>query len=111
MSAHPDSQARKLKIALVAPSLRYVGGQAVQADLLLRLWKNDPDVEVSLIAVDPALPRGFDWVERIPGLRTIVREPIYFLHLWRGLKDIDVAHIFAASYWSFLLAPAPAWLS
>ncbi len=101
---------KRLRVALIAPSLRYVGGQAVQADLLLRLWQNDPDVEVSLIAVDPPLPRGFEWAESIPGLRTILREPIYFLHLWRGLKDVDVAHIFSASYWSFLLAPAPAWL-
>lgn len=100
---------RRLKVALIAPSLRYVGGQAVQADLLLRLWQDDPDVDVSLIAVDPPLPDGFGWAERIPGLRTILREPVYFLHLWRGLKDVDVAHIFSASYWSFLLAPAPAW--
>ena len=46
--------------------------------------------------------------KRIPGLRTILREPIYFWHLWRGLKDVDIAHIFSAAYWSFLLAPAPA---
>ncbi len=100
---------KRLKVALIAPSLRYVGGQAVQADLLLRLWQDDPNVDVSLIEVDPPLPRGFGWAERIPGLRTILREPIYFLRLWRGLKDVDVAHIFSASYWSFLLAPAPAW--
>jgi glycosyltransferase involved in cell wall biosynthesis len=99
----------KLAVAIVAPSLRYVGGQAVQADLLMRLWRNDPEVEVTFIAVDPALPRGLGWAERVPGLRTILREPIYFWHLWRGLKDVDVAHIFSASYWSFLLAPAPAW--
>src|SRR5882672_1179891 len=100
---------KRLRVAIVAPSLRYVGGQSVQADLLLRLWQNDPDVEVNLIAVDPPLPRGVGWAEGIPGLRTILREPIYFLHLWRGLKDVEVAHVFSASYWSFLLAPAPAW--
>src|SRR5258706_1369117 len=100
---------KRLRVALIAPSLRYVGGKAVQADLLLRLWQNDSDVVVSIIAVDPPLPRGFEWAESIPGVRTILREPIYFLHLWRGLKDVDVAHIFSASYWSFLLAPAPAW--
>jgi L-malate glycosyltransferase len=100
---------KRLKVAIVAPSLRYVGGQAVQADLLMRLWQNDPEVEVSFIAVDPPLTRALAWAERIPGLRTIFREPIYFWHLWRELKDVDVAHIFSASYWSFLLAPAPAW--
>ncbi len=99
----------RMKVAIVAPSLRYVGGQAVQADLLLRLWQNDPDVEVTFIAVDPPLPSLLAWAERVPGLRTIFREPIYFWHLWLGLKDVDIAHIFSASYWSFLLAPAPAW--
>jgi glycosyltransferase involved in cell wall biosynthesis len=99
----------KLKVAIVAPSLRYVGGQAVQADLLMRHWQTDPDVEVSFLAVDPPLPAPLDWAGSIPGLRTILRQPIYFWHLWRGLAKVDVAHIFSASYWSFLLAPAPAW--
>jgi len=100
---------RRIRVAIVAPSLRYVGGQAVQADLLMRLWRGDPDVEVTFIAVDPPLPRALAWAEGVPGLRTLLREPIYFWHLWRGLKEVDVAHIFSASYWSFLLAPAPAW--
>jgi glycosyltransferase involved in cell wall biosynthesis len=97
-----------LRVCIVAPSLRYVGGQSVQADLLRRHWQNDSEIEISFLAVDPSLPRAFAWAENIPGLRTILREPIYFWHLWQGLKDVDVAHIFSASYWSFLLAPAPA---
>jgi glycosyltransferase involved in cell wall biosynthesis len=105
-----ESSLNTLKVAIVAPSLRYIGGQAVQADLLLRLWRDDPDVDVTFIGVDPPLPRLLEWAERIPGVRTILREPIYFLNLWRGLKDVDVAHIFSASYWSFLLAPTPAWV-
>jgi L-malate glycosyltransferase len=103
------SHAARLRVLIVAPSLRYVGGQAVQADLLLRLWRDDPDVDVRFLAVDPPLPAVLAWAERIPGLRTILREPIYFWHLCRGLANADVAHIFAASYWSFLLAAAPAW--
>jgi L-malate glycosyltransferase len=102
-------QTDQIRVAIVAPSLRYIGGQAVQADLLVRLWQKDPEVEVSFIEVDPRLPESLAWAERIPGLRTILREPIYFWHLWRQLKRVDVAHIFSASYWSFLLAPAPAW--
>jgi L-malate glycosyltransferase len=110
MNAHsPANSKKRLKVAMVAPSLRYVGGQAVQAELLMRLWQGDPDVEVIFIGVDPPLPRLLAWAERIPGLRTVLREPIYFLGLWRGLKDVDLAHIFSASYWSFLIAPAPAW--
>ncbi len=104
------SPARRLRVALVAPTLRFVGGQAVQADLFLRHWKNDPDVDARFIAVDPDFPQGLRWAERVPFLRTVIREPIYALSLWRNLKGVDVAHIFSASYWSFLLAPAPAWL-
>ena len=52
-----ETSRKRLKVAIVAPSLRYVGGQAVQAELLLRLWRDDPDVEMSFIAVDPPLPR------------------------------------------------------
>jgi len=106
--ASKDKSSKRLRVCIVAPSLRYVGGQSVQAELLLRHWQNDPDIDIRFLAVDPPLPRFLAWAEGIPGLRTILREPIYFWHLWRGLKDIDIAHIFSASYWSFLLAPAPA---
>jgi glycosyltransferase involved in cell wall biosynthesis len=105
-----ENVSKRLKVAVVAPSMRYIGGQAVQAELLLRLGRNDSELELSFIAVDPPLPTMFAWAEGIRGLRTILREPIYFLHLWRGLQDVDIAHIFSASYWSFLLAPTPAWL-
>ncbi len=108
-ASDPERKPKRVRVKIVAPSLRYVGGQAVQADLLLRLWENDPDFDVTFLAVDPPLPALLSWAERIPGLRTILREPIYFWHLWRGLKDADIAHIFSAAYWSFLLAPAPAW--
>jgi len=108
MAADNRSSNKRLKVAIVAASLNYVGGQSAQADLLMRLWKDDPDVEMSFVAVDPPLPAGLAWAERIRGLRTILREPVYFRDLWRGLRDVDVVHIFSASYWSFLLAPAPA---
>jgi glycosyltransferase involved in cell wall biosynthesis len=87
-----------------------VGGQAVQAELLNRLWHDDSLVEVGLLAVDPPLPSFLAWAEGIAGLRTAFREPIYLVQLWRGLRGVDIAHILAASYWSFLLAAAPAWL-
>jgi glycosyltransferase involved in cell wall biosynthesis len=110
MTAESEKSGKRIRVAIVAPSLRYVGGQAVQADLLMRLWQDDPEIEVRFIAVDPPFPRMLAWAEGIPGVRTILREPIYLLHLWLGLKDVDVVHIFSASYWSFLLAPAAAWM-
>jgi len=101
---------RPLRVTIVAASLRYVGGQSVQADLLLKHWQNDADVLAELIPIDPPFPLGLKWAEKIPVLRTLVREPLYALALWRGLKEADIAHVFSASYWSFLIAPVPAWL-
>jgi glycosyltransferase involved in cell wall biosynthesis len=106
----PATPRTPLRVTIVAASLRYVGGQSVQADLLLRNWQRDSEVQAELIVIDPSFPRGLKWVEKIPGVRTLVREPLYLLGLWMGLKQADIVHIFSASYWSFLLAPAPAWL-
>jgi len=109
MEADLGSTKKRLKVGIVAPSLRYVGGRAVQADLLLHFWQNDAEVESKFIAADPSLPYGFRWAEKMRGIRTALREPVYFRSLWRELKDVDIAHVFSASYWSFLLSPAPAW--
>lgn len=100
--------ARRTRVAIVAASLRYVGGQSVQAELLLRGFRDDKDVEVEFIPIDPEFPWLLRWVEKVPLLRTLVRQPMYIYQLWSGLKNVDIAHIFSASYWSFLVAPAPA---
>lgn len=102
--------ADRLTVAIVGPSLRYVGGQSVQADLLLRHWKGDPELEATFVPIDPTLPRRLMWVEKIPFLRTLFRMPIYLAALWRELGRAKAVHIFSASYWSFLLGPAPALL-
>ena len=39
----------RIRVAFVAPSLRILGGQAVQADRLLTAWKDDPDVDAWLV--------------------------------------------------------------
>ena len=107
LTAVPD---RQLKTAIVAASSAYVGGQSVQAEALLSSWCSDKDVKAHFIPIDPKFPHWLRWAGSIPLLRTLIREPIYVTSLWRGLKGTDVAHIFSASYWSFLIAPTPALL-
>jgi glycosyltransferase involved in cell wall biosynthesis len=109
MKPQNESSSKRLRVAVIGPSLRYVGGQSVQADLLLRFWRDDPDVEAKFIAIDPPLPSILGWAAKLRGVRTGFREPLYWWHVWRGLADVEIAHVFSASYWSFLLAPAPAW--
>jgi glycosyltransferase involved in cell wall biosynthesis len=100
---------RPIHVAIVAASPRYVGGHSVQAGLLIANWKNDPAISACMIPIDPPFPRGLKWAEKVPVVRTLIREPIYLVSLWRGLEHADIAHIFSASYWAFLIAPAPAW--
>jgi L-malate glycosyltransferase len=100
----------RISVAIVAASPRWIGGQGVQADLLVRHWADDAAVDVRFIPIDPELPPLLRWVERVPYLRTMVRPFFYFRALWSGTRDVDLVHIFSASYWSFLLAPVPAWL-
>ena len=98
----------KLQVALVAPSLGILGGQAVQADRLLRAWRGDPDVHAWLVPINPLPPRVLRFASRVKYLRTIVTELTYLPLLMRELGRADVVHVFSASYSSFLLAPLPA---
>jgi L-malate glycosyltransferase len=99
---------RKLRVALVAPSLAILGGQAVQADRLLRAWRGDDEVECRLIPVNPVPPGPLRHARKVKYLRTAVTEGTYLPSLVRQLAQVDVAHVFSASYSSFLLAPLPA---
>ena len=99
---------RKLNVALVAPTLEILGGQAVQADRLLRRWNGDAEVEAWLVPVNPEFPPLLGFARSVKYLRTIVNELIYIPSLVAQLRRADVVHVFSASYFSFLLAPLPA---
>jgi glycosyltransferase involved in cell wall biosynthesis len=99
---------RRLRVAVVAPSLRILGGQAVQADRLLRAWRDDSEVEAWLVPVNPLPPRLLRFAPNIKYLRTVVTELTYLPLLVKELARADVVHVFSASYSSFLLAPLPA---
>lgn len=98
----------RLKVAIVAPSLRILGGHSVQASELLAGWKNDPEVDAWLVPIDPEPPRALRAGTRVKYLRTLLVESTYVPRLAREMMRADVIHVFSASYWSFLLAPAPA---
>jgi glycosyltransferase involved in cell wall biosynthesis len=104
----PRPESYRLRVALIAPSLRILGGQAVQADRLLRAWHDDGEVEAWLIPINP-VPRGpAAHLTRVKYARTIATQLTYWPLLLRELRRADVVHVFSASYFSFLLAPLPA---
>jgi glycosyltransferase involved in cell wall biosynthesis len=85
-----------------------LGGQAVQADRLVRAWRDDADVDAWLVPINP-VPRGpLRAAMRVKYLRTVLTQLLYWPLLVRELRTADVVHVFSASYFSFLLAPLPA---
>jgi glycosyltransferase involved in cell wall biosynthesis len=100
----------RLRVAVVAPSLRILGGQAVQADRLLGAWRDDPEVDAWLVPVNPVPWRPLRWALRAKYIRTVVTQLAYWPLLVRQLRRADLVHVFSASYFSFLLAPLPALL-
>ena len=98
----------RIAVAIVAPSLRILGGQAVQAQRLLDAWRDDPDVRAWLVPVNPVPPGPLRHLTRVRFARTVVTQLVYWPLLLRELRRADVVHVFSASYFSFLLAPLPA---
>jgi L-malate glycosyltransferase len=101
-------QTRQLNIAIVAPSMGILGGQAVQAARLVRSWSHDPDVHAWLVPINPVPPGPLRHALRIKYVRTLATQLCYWPTLLRELRKADVVHVFSASYFSFLLAPLPA---
>jgi glycosyltransferase involved in cell wall biosynthesis len=102
------SSPHAIRIAIVAPSLRILGGHAVQARRLLDAWRADPAVDAWLVPINPLPPRPLQWMLRVQGLRTLITQVCYWPLLLREIGRADVVHVFSASYLSFLLAPLPA---
>ncbi|HUE83878.1 MAG TPA: glycosyltransferase, partial [Pyrinomonadaceae bacterium] len=97
-----------VKVLIVAASMDIVGGQAVQAVRLMDHLKREGAVEVEFLPVNPRLPGVLRKLQSIKYVRTISTSILYWLKLLATIPGFDVIHIFSASYFSFLLAPAPA---
>jgi glycosyltransferase involved in cell wall biosynthesis len=95
-------------VAIVAPTMGILGGQAVQADRLLRAWQGDPDVSAWLVPINPTPPGPFRHAVDVKYVRTVATQLCYWPRLLRELRRADIVHVFSASYFSFLLAPLPA---
>ena len=97
-----------VRVLIVAASMDILGGQAVQAERLMRHLQREPSVQVSFLAINPRLPGMLARLQAVKYVRTIVTSILYWLNLLHHVKQHDVVHVFSASYLSFLIAPTPA---
>ncbi|HEU4832849.1 MAG TPA: glycosyltransferase family 4 protein [Pyrinomonadaceae bacterium] len=97
-----------VRVLIVAASLDILGGQAVQAERLIRHLQNEPSLRVAFLPINPRLPGILRKLQSIKYVRTVTTSILYILNLLREVRKYDVIHIFSASYLSFLIAPTPA---
>ena len=97
-----------IRVSLVGPSLDILGGQAVQARRLLERLSTSAELAPDFLPVNPRLPGPLRALQRVKYLRTLVTSIAYLGSMLRRFPRTQVVHAFSASYWSFLLAPAPA---
>lgn len=97
-----------MRLLIVGPSLSILGGQAVQAARLLARLREEPELELGFLPINPRLPGFLSNLQRVKYLRTIVTSIAYILSLIFQVYRYDVVHVFSASYFSFVLAPTPA---
>jgi glycosyltransferase involved in cell wall biosynthesis len=85
-----------------------LGGQAIQAARLLEGLREAPGIEAELLPIIPALPGPLRLLQRIKYARTVVNTLATLILLTVRLPRFDIAQVYAAAYFSFLLTPAPA---
>ena len=100
----------KTRVLIVGPSIRFLGGQAVQAYRLMDRLRECESLSVDYLIVDPELPAPLAWMQRVKFVRTLATSAAYVFSLLSRVWRTDTLHVFSASYWSFLLAPTPAML-
>jgi L-malate glycosyltransferase len=101
-------KSRPIRALIVAAPPDWPGGQAVQAARLLEGLGREPGVEAELLPIHPRLPGALQLLHEVKYARTIVYTIAYIALLLLRMPRFDVAHIFAASYFSFVITPAPA---
>jgi glycosyltransferase involved in cell wall biosynthesis len=102
-------EARRVRVLIVGPSLGILGGQAVvAAQLLARLQREEPALEVAFLPINPRLPGLFGRLQKIKYVRTILTSLAYVASLLWRVGACDCVHVFSASYTSFVIAPTPA---
>jgi Glycosyltransferase Family 4 len=101
-------RSKPIRALIVAAPPDWPGGQAVQAARLLEGLAREPGVEAELLPIHPRLPGALQLLHEIKYARTVVYTIAYVALLLLRMPRFDVAHVFAASYFSFVITPAPA---
>jgi L-malate glycosyltransferase len=106
-SARHAGRQRPLRVCILAPSIRILGGQSRQAERLMLGLANEPSVEIGFISHDVNLPPPLRVLQRVKYVRTAVTALVYWVTAIARLWRYDVIHAYSASYWSYVVCVVP----
>lgn len=92
----------KIKVVLIAPSMRKVGGQSIQAKRLLDAFAGDDKVELEFVANDPKT-----LFQNIKFARTIFASIKFWFRLIARIPKADVVHVFSSGTTSYIISTLP----
>jgi glycosyltransferase involved in cell wall biosynthesis len=92
----------KIKVLLVAPSMKIVGGQSIQAKRLLDAFAADEKIEFEFLENNPeALFRN------VKLLRTIFTSVKFWFLLFRKIPKTGIVHVFSSGTTSYIISTLP----
>jgi glycosyltransferase involved in cell wall biosynthesis len=92
----------KIKVLLVAPSMKIVGGQSIQAQRLLDTFARDEKIEIEFVPNNPETP-----FQNIKFLRTIAASIKFWLALFRKIPQTNIVHVFSSGTTSYIISTLP----
>ncbi len=96
------NKSEKIKVALIAPSPKNVGGQSVQAQRLLDAFESNENIELSFIPNNPETV-----FQSIKFVRTIFISIKFWRLLFSRIPKVKIVHIFSSGTTSYIISTLP----
>lgn len=97
-----DKTPKKLKVLIVATSMRVIGGQSIQAKRLLDAFEDDSQVAMKFLPNNPETV-----FQNIKYLRTIFTSLKFWWSLLREVYRFDVVQVFSSATTGYIIATLP----
>jgi glycosyltransferase involved in cell wall biosynthesis len=97
-----NENSKKVKVLIVATSMRVIGGQSIQAKRLLDAFENDSEIEMKFLPNNPETP-----FQKIKYLRTIFASLKFWWSLLTKVYKFDAVQVFSSATTGYIIATLP----
>ena len=97
-----NSPSKKNIVTIIAPSMRIVGGQSIQAKRLIDAFADNENIEINFLPNDPETV-----FQNVKFLRTIFTSVKFWWLLLTKLVKTDIVHVFSSGTTSYIISTLP----